>query len=146
MTPGASANPNAILIEALERLTTEPMLSDPGRREGKRDPEPEPQRVEASESWPALDSRALRGVIGDLVRAIEPHSEADVVALLIQGLIAFGSTLNRAAYFSAEADRHRMNLNAVLVGETAKGEKEPVGDMCAESLPRLILIGRARAC
>lgn len=76
-----------------------------------------------SDPWPALDGRALRGVIGDLVRAIEPHSEADVVALLIQGLIAFGSTLNRAAYFSAEADRHHMNLNAVLVGETAKGRK-----------------------
>jgi hypothetical protein len=73
--------------------------------------------------WPALDARALRGVIGDLVRAIEPQSEADVVALLIQGLIAFGSILNRAAYFSAEADRHHMNLNAVLVGETAKGRK-----------------------
>jgi hypothetical protein len=88
-----------------------------------RDPEPAPQRVEVIDSWPVLDARALRGVIGDLVRAIEPHSEADVVALLIQGLLAFGSTLNRAAYFSAEADRHRMNLNAVLVGETAKGRK-----------------------
>jgi len=87
------------------------------------DPEPAPQRVEVFDSWPVLDARALRGVIGDLVRAIEPHSEADVVALLVQGLIAFGSTLNRAAYFSAEADRHRMNLNAVLVGETAKGRK-----------------------
>ena len=76
-----------------------------------------------TDQWPVLDVRALRGVIGELVRAIEPHSEADVVALLIQGLIAFGSTLNRSAYFSAEADRHHMNLNAVLVGETAKGRK-----------------------
>ena len=76
-----------------------------------------------ADPWPQLDEAALRGVIGDLVRAIEPHSEADVVALLMQGLIAFGSTLNRSAYFSAEADRHHMNLNAVLVGETAKGRK-----------------------
>ena len=76
-----------------------------------------------TDPWPQLDEVALRGVIGDLVRAIEPHSEADVVALLVQGLIAFGSTLNRSAYFSAEADRHHMNLNAVLVGETAKGRK-----------------------
>jgi phage/plasmid primase-like uncharacterized protein len=76
-----------------------------------------------TDPWPQLDEAAIRGVIGDLVRAIEPHSEADVVALLIQGLIAFGSTLNRAAYFSAEADQHHMNLNAVLVGETAKGRK-----------------------
>jgi 5S rRNA maturation endonuclease (ribonuclease M5) len=75
------------------------------------------------EGWPELNRLAVRGVLGDLVRAIEPHSEADVVALFIQGLIAFGSTLNRAAYFSAEADRHHMNLNAVMVGETAKGRK-----------------------
>jgi phage/plasmid primase-like uncharacterized protein len=76
-----------------------------------------------ADSWPQLDAMAIRGVLGDLVRAIEPHSEADVVALFIQGLIAFGSTLNRAAYFSAEADRHHMNLNAVMVGETAKVRK-----------------------
>ena len=82
-----------------------------------------PKSVDVVDAWPVLDERAIRGVIGDLVRAIEPHSEADVVALLVQGLIAFGSTLNRLAYFSAEADRHHMNLNAVLVGETAKGRK-----------------------
>ena len=96
---------------ALEDLPSEPH------------PEPALQSVAAGDAWPVLDVRALRGVIGDLVRAIEPHSEADSVALLIQGLLAFGSTLNRSAYFSAEADRHHMNLNAVLVGETAKGRK-----------------------
>jgi hypothetical protein len=87
------------------------------------EPKPAPQRVEPIDAWPVLDVRALRGVIGELVRAIEPHSEADIVALLIQGLLAFGSTVHRSAYFSAEADRHYMNLNAILVGETAKGRK-----------------------
>lgn len=76
-----------------------------------------------SPHWPELDDVAIRGVLGDLVRAIEPHTEASVPALLIQSLIAFGSTLNRSAYFSVEADRHYMTLNAVLVGETAKGRK-----------------------
>jgi hypothetical protein len=66
---------------------------------------------------------AIRGVLGDLVRAIEPHSEADPVAILVQSLIAFGNVLNRSAHFTAEADRHYMNLNAVLVGETSKGRK-----------------------
>lgn len=84
---------------------------------------PEPKYVDVVDAWPTLDERAIRGVIGGLVRAIEPHSEADVVALLMQALIAFGNTMNRSAYFSAEADRHHMNLNAVLVGETAKGRK-----------------------
>jgi hypothetical protein len=73
--------------------------------------------------WPKLDPLALRGIIGDLVRAIEPHSEADPVAILVQALIAFGNVLNRSAYFAAEADRHYLNLNAVMVGETSKGRK-----------------------
>lgn len=89
-----------------------------------------PRRIEdattdatQADHWPRLDERALHGIIGDLVRAIEPHSEADPVALLVQALIAYGNTLNRAPYFQAEADRHHMNLNAVAVGETSKGRK-----------------------
>src|SRR5262249_42074998 len=78
------------------------------------EPEPAPQELARRDAWPVLDSRALRGVLGDLVRAIELHSEADRVALLVHGLIAFGSTLNRSAYFQAEADRHYMNEFAVM--------------------------------
>lgn len=77
----------------------------------------------ARAEWPSLDSCAMRGVIGDMVRAIEPHSEADPVALLIQALMAYGSVLNRTPHFQAEADRHHMNLFAVLAGETSKGRK-----------------------
>jgi hypothetical protein len=76
-----------------------------------------------SDSWPELDEAAFHGLIGKLVRLIEPHSEADPVALLVQALIAFGSTLNRSAYFQAEADRHYMNVFAGMVGETSKGRK-----------------------
>ena len=79
--------------------------------------------MEHEEPWPTLDPVAIRGVIGELVRAIEPHSEADPVAILVQLLIAYGSLLNRGPYFQAEADRHYMNLNAVLVGITSKGRK-----------------------
>lgn len=74
-------------------------------------------------SWPELDPLAVRGVLGELVRAIEPHSEADPAALLIQALAAFGNVLNRAPHFRAEADSHHMNLFAALVGETSKGRK-----------------------
>jgi hypothetical protein len=73
--------------------------------------------------WPELDSLAVRGILGDLVRAIEPHSEADPAALLIQALAAYGNALNRGPHFRAEADAHHMNLFAALVGETSKGRK-----------------------
>lgn len=79
--------------------------------------------VTAYSQWPTLNPLALHGVMGELVRAIEPHTEADPVALLIQGLAAFGNCLNRGPHFRAEADQHGMNLFAVLVGETSKGRK-----------------------
>ncbi|ULA61730.1 MAG: hypothetical protein LZF60_360077 [Nitrospira sp.] len=76
-----------------------------------------------SSRWPELDPLAVRGILGELVLAIEPHSEADPAALLIQSLAAFGNTLNRGPHFRAEADNHHMNLFAALVGETSKGRK-----------------------
>jgi hypothetical protein len=70
---------------------------------------------------PAAD--AFHGVAGELVRLIEPHSEADPVALLVQFLVGFGNLIGRNAHFTAEADRHFMNLFAVMVGQTSKGRK-----------------------
>src|SRR3989304_4954478 len=41
--------------------------------------------------WPTSPAEAaFSGLAGDIVRAIEPHSEADPVAVLVQVLIAFG--------------------------------------------------------
>lgn len=74
--------------------------------------------------WPEpLADEAFYGLTGDVVQAIEPHSEADAAALLIQFLVVFGSVVGRAPHFTAEADRHGCNLYTVLVGETAKGRK-----------------------
>ncbi len=74
--------------------------------------------------WPdVLDDAAHHGLVGDITATIEPHSEADPVAILIQTLIAFGNVIGRAAYFRAEADRHYGNLFAILVGTTSKGRK-----------------------
>lgn len=84
---------------------------------------PSLEPAKTQETWPVLDSLAVRGVLGDLVRAIEPHSEADPAALLIQALSAYGSVMNRSPHFRAEADAHHMNLFAALVGETSKGRK-----------------------
>jgi Bifunctional DNA primase/polymerase, N-terminal/Protein of unknown function (DUF3987)/Primase C terminal 1 (PriCT-1) len=74
-------------------------------------------------AWPTLDEDALHGVAGEYVRAIEPHSEVDPVALLVQYLISFGNVIGRSPHFMAEADRHAMNLYGVLVGQTAKARK-----------------------
>lgn len=75
-------------------------------------------------SWPVKPAdEAFHGLAGDIVRAIEPHTEADPAALLSQFLVAFGNVIGLNPYFMAEADRHGMNLFITLVGETAKGRK-----------------------
>lgn len=75
-------------------------------------------------SWPQpLAEEALYGLTGDIVKTIEPHTEADPAALLISYFVMFGNIIGRTAYFAVEADRHYMNLFACLVGATAKGRK-----------------------
>jgi hypothetical protein len=73
--------------------------------------------------WPVLDSVAYLGLPGDVVRAIEPHTEADPVAILVQYLAAAGNAIGRGPYYSVEGDRHCTNVFVTLVGETAKGRK-----------------------
>jgi hypothetical protein len=74
--------------------------------------------------WPdPLAPEAFHGLAGEIVKAIEPHTEADPTALLLQLLTGFGSIIGRKAHFCAEADRHFLNLFVVLVGATSKGRK-----------------------
>lgn len=81
-------------------------------------------RQELSSSWPQPPkSASFYGLAGDIVRLIEPHSEADPVALLSQILVAFGNVIGRTAHFTAEADKHYLNLFAVMTGSSSKGRK-----------------------
>jgi hypothetical protein len=86
-------------------------------------PSAEPPLPEPS-PWPdPLAPEAFHGPAGELVRLLEPASEADPAALLVQTLVAFGSMVGRAAYFVAESDRHHPNEFVVLVGRTSKARK-----------------------
>ena len=76
------------------------------------------------ENWPqSLSKEAFYGLAGDIVRTIEPHTEADPAALMIQLLITFGNVVGREAHFMVEATPHHTNLFTVLVGDTAKSRK-----------------------
>ena len=82
-----------------------------------------------SAEWPSAPAPAAwHGPAGAFVAAIDPHTEADPVALLIQFLVAFGSIVGRHAYFAVEASRHYPNEFAVLVGPSAKGRKGSAWD------------------
>lgn len=79
--------------------------------------------INKSPEWPELADEAFHGLAGDIVKEIDPHTEADPVALLIQFLLVFGSLVGRGPHFIAEADQHFTNLFCCLVGETSKGKK-----------------------
>ena len=80
-------------------------------------------RIDA-DPWPdPVDEAAYHGLAGEIVREIEPHSEADPVAILSQVLVAFGNVIGNGPHFTVEADTHHANLCQVLVGATAKGRK-----------------------
>ena len=75
-------------------------------------------------SWPApLSKQARFGFAGEILRILEPHTEADPAALLIQLHVALGTVIDRGPHFRAEADRHALNLFSVLVGDTSKARK-----------------------
>jgi len=76
-----------------------------------------------SAPWPTLSEEARSGLAGDVLAAIEPHTEADLVAVLVNVVIAFGNAAGRSPHVKVGDDRHGLNLYAVLVGESAKGRK-----------------------
>ena len=81
-------------------------------------------QVAADSRWPdPIDEAAFHGLAGDIVRAIEPHTEADPVALLTQFLAAFGSVAGKASYYEVEGAQHPARYYVVNVGSSSKARK-----------------------
>ena len=74
--------------------------------------------------WPSgLDGEAMHGIAGEFVRMVEPNTEADAAAILIQFLVCAGALIGRGPHYRVEGDEHHANLYALMVGATAKGRK-----------------------
>jgi hypothetical protein len=75
-------------------------------------------------SWPApLRDPAFHGVLGEIVNALAPQTEADPAAVLLQMQVMFGNLIGRTAHFRVGADRHYLNLFVGVVGDTSKARK-----------------------
>lgn len=93
-----------------------------------RESEPEPARpIDKADAWPVLDDAALHGLAGDVVSLIEPHSEADPVALLVSFLSEFGAMLNRGPHLILDGSYHPLLFWPVLVGQSSKSRKGTAG-------------------
>lgn len=78
----------------------------------------------SSVSWPEpLPEIAYCGLLGDIVKTIEPETESDPAAVLVQTLVAFGALVGRGPHFRVEGDEHHLNLFALIVGDTSKARK-----------------------
>jgi hypothetical protein len=83
-----------------------------------------PPRTPAIEMFPdPVAKEAYYGIVGHIVRTIEPHTEADPVALLMMTLAGCGAVLGRGPYYMADGARHGVNLFVGIVGESSKSRK-----------------------
>jgi hypothetical protein len=102
----------AHILSAIERLCRE------------HDTEPKCRQYLGIPQWPEpMREEAMHGLAGELVRALQPHTEADPAALLMQTIAGFGSLIGRGPYYLAEADRHYTNIFLNIVGLTSKARK-----------------------
>ena len=104
------------VCELLERVrkapSFEPSFAEPASIEWS-DPRP----------WPVLDDAALHGLVGEFVRTVAPHSEADPVALLVNFIVAFAAMVGPLPYYVVESTRHYALLFALIVGKTSTARK-----------------------
>lgn len=74
--------------------------------------------------WPSpLGKAAMNGIVGSIVSAIEPHTEADPAAMLMQFLTCFGSIIGRKPHFVLDGSKHFTNIFLIVVGASATGRK-----------------------
>ncbi len=87
----------------------------------------------AKPEWPEMEEAAYRGLFGHVVEAVDPHTEADPVAVLANMLAYFGNAAGRGPYMQIGATKHRANEFFGNVGKTSKGRKgsarSPVKDI-----------------
>lgn len=91
---------------------------------------------DGASTWPILHDAALHGLAGEVVRLIEPHTEADLVALLVSFLSEVGGMLNRAPHLTLDGSYHPLLFWPVVVGQSSKSRKGTAGKRI-ESLLRL---------
>lgn len=83
-----------------------------------------PDFVAAEErKYPKIDEAAFYGLAGRIVKAFDPTTEADPVAVLVNTIVAFGNIIGTNAWLTIGTTRHYLKLFACLVGETSKGRK-----------------------
>ena len=102
-----------------------PTLHRPVLNENEPEPLPHVPTLSGADmaAWPVLDTEALYGLAGEVVRLYEPHTEADPVALLVSFLAEVGVMVGRAPHLILDGGYHPLLFWPVLVGKSSKSRK-----------------------
>ncbi|MEU6339953.1 DUF3987 domain-containing protein [Streptomyces sp. NPDC046977] len=73
--------------------------------------------------WPALGEAAYHGLPGKIVKAIEPHTEADPAAMLFSLYAGAGAYIGKGPHMVAGAEQHGARIWPLVIGRTAGGVK-----------------------
>jgi len=86
-------------------------------------------RPSAAPQWPEKPGiAAFHGLAGDIVHALEAHTEADPVAVLVDILAKFGIAAGREPHVMVAATPHRARVFAITVGPSGRGRKGTAED------------------
>jgi hypothetical protein len=83
--------------------------------------------LDLADNWPVLNEAALHGLAGEVVRLLEPHTEADPIALLVSFLAEAGIIFNRTPHLYLDGVFHPLLFWAILVGNSSKSRKGTAG-------------------
>jgi hypothetical protein len=86
-------------------------------------------QVDDSDDWPTLHADALYGVIGDVIRIVEPHTEADTSAIVVTFFTTLGHHVGRKPHFVVSGTTHHANLFSVIVGDSSRARKGTSSDV-----------------
>jgi hypothetical protein len=127
--PAGPSNPDpAPPGDGLEPPTTPPPLATNGAAPAAKgfsssDSFDSPPGEGQGASGPRLDPAALHGLAGQVVRAWQPHTEADPAGLLLTFLVMAGNMIGPGPHALVGAEHHPARLNALVIGETSRGRK-----------------------
>jgi hypothetical protein len=114
-------------IEALANLVAEAEAREQSEVSELTQPTPGLSSQSSLNSQPqpptSLGEDAFCGLAGEIVQAIDPHTEADPAAVLVQLLAAVGNAVGRGPGFRVEADDHHCNIFVAIVGPSAIARK-----------------------
>lgn len=72
---------------------------------------------------PVLSPDSFRGMLKDLVQAIDPHTEADPAAVLGTGLAFFAHAFGPRPHAQQGSIKHPLNINTMIIGSSSRGKK-----------------------